>query len=109
MTDFIIYILKSSLALGLFYMLYFMLFRKETFYHFNRIYILGSMVISLIIPALNISWSPPASQIQNNFDYVNHAFLDFGETMEYVQTATAEKVDSFPIIQYLLLAGMLAA
>jgi beta-lactamase regulating signal transducer with metallopeptidase domain len=109
MTDFVIYMLKSAWALGIFYLLYFLLFRKETFYHFNRIYILGSMVISLIIPSLNITLSPPVSHVQNNFNYVNHAFLDFGETMEYVQTTTAEKVESFPIIQFLLLAGMLVA
>lgn len=109
MTDFVIYMLKSALVLGIFYLLYFLVFRKETFYHFNRMYILGSLVISLIIPALHLSWSPPASQIHNNFDYVNHAFLDFGETMEYVKSTTAAKVESFPIIQYLLLAGMLVA
>jgi len=109
MTDFIIYILKSALVIGIFYLLYFLLFRKETFYYFNRIYILGAMVISLIVPALNISLSPPVSQIQNNFDYVNHAFLDFGETMEYVKSTTSQKVESFPMIQYLLLAGMLVS
>ncbi len=109
MTDFIIYMLKSALALGIFYLLYFLLFRKETFYHFNRIYSLGSMVISLLIPALNIPLRPADTQVQNNFNYVNHAFLDFGETMEYVQTTTAERMESFPIIHYLLLTGMLVA
>ncbi len=109
MADFIIYTLKSALLLGIFYLLYFLLFRKETFYHFNRMYILGSMVISLIIPVLNISLSAPVSHIQNNFDFVNHAFLDFTGTMELVTVSATEKVASFPIVPYLLVVGMLIA
>ena len=85
MTDFIIYVLKSSLVLGLLYGLYFLLFRRETFYHYNRIYILGALVISLIFPVLNIQLSQTFAPVENNFDLVNHAFLDFSETVDYVK------------------------
>jgi hypothetical protein len=77
MTDFVIYILKSSLVLSIFYLLYFVLFRRETFYHFNRMYILGAMFISLIVPALNIHLNAPVAQLENNFSEVSHAFYGF--------------------------------
>jgi hypothetical protein len=109
MTDFVIYILKSALALSIFYLLYFLLFRKETFFHFNRIYILVAMVISFIIPALNIQMKQPASHVENNFSYVNHAFLDFSETVEFVKASATEKVASVSMIPYLLILGMLIA
>jgi len=106
MTDFIIYILKSSIVLGILYALYFVLFRKETFYHFNRIYILGALVISMILPVLDIQLSQPASSAWNNFDSVENAFLGFSETMEMVELKTAENVKSFPFMAYLLVLGM---
>jgi murein DD-endopeptidase MepM/ murein hydrolase activator NlpD len=106
MTDFVIYILKSGMALGVLYLLYFVLFRKETFHHLNRIYILGAMVISLVVPSLHIQLSQPVSHVENNFEYVNYAFLDLSETMEYVKTTTTEQVESYPVIVWFLLVGM---
>jgi len=106
MTDFIIYILKSAMVLGLLYVLYFVLFRKETFHHLNRIFILGAMVISLVVPSLNIQLNKPVSHVENDFNYVNDAFLDFSETVEYVKITTTKQVESYPVIVWLLLAGM---
>lgn len=109
MTDFVIYILKSSLVLGILYLLYFVLFRRETFYHFNRMYILGAMFISLIVPALNIHLNAPAAQLENNFSEVSYAFMDFSETVEFVKASATEKVASVSMIPYLLILGMLIA
>ncbi len=109
MTDFVIYILKSALVMGLLYLLYVLLFRKETFYHFNRMYILGAMVISMTVPVLDIQMSQPAASSANNFDYVEEAFQGFSNTMEMVELKTAENVTSFPVILFLLVLGMFLA
>ena len=46
MGTFLVYILKSSLCLALFYLFYRLLLSKETFHRFNRIALLGVMLTS---------------------------------------------------------------
>lgn len=52
---FVVYILKSSLCLTLFYLFYRVLLSKETFHRFNRFALLGVLLLSLIIPLCHIS------------------------------------------------------
>ena len=49
MGTFLVYILKSSLCLALFYLFYRLLLSKETFHRFNRIALLGVMLISCLV------------------------------------------------------------
>lgn len=49
------YFLEVSVSLGLFYLLYFLLFRKDTFFQRNRFYLLGSALLSLLIPLLDFN------------------------------------------------------
>ena len=44
MGTFLVYILKSSLCLALFYLFYRLLLSKETFHRFNRIALLGLFI-----------------------------------------------------------------
>jgi len=46
----LLYLLQSSAILGASYILFFILFRRETNYKVNRIYLLVSAVLSLLIP-----------------------------------------------------------
>ena len=46
MGEFLIYIIKSSLCLVLFYLFYKVLLSRDTFYRFNRFALLGLMVVS---------------------------------------------------------------
>jgi TonB family protein len=54
MTPLLIYQLKTGFCLMLFISLYYLLFRRETFYHFNRYYLLTILLISVLLPAINI-------------------------------------------------------
>jgi len=54
MTPFLLYQLKAGLCLMLFTGLYYILFRRETFHRFNRFFLLGSMVLSALIPAIQL-------------------------------------------------------
>ena len=49
------YFFEVSIGFGIFYLLYFLLFRKDTFFKRNRFYLLGSAVLSLVIPLLDFS------------------------------------------------------
>jgi biopolymer transport protein ExbD len=57
MITFLLYLLESTLCLSILFGVYLLFFRKETFFAFNRIYLLGIMVFSLIIPVVHVSVS----------------------------------------------------
>ncbi len=46
------YLWQANLYLVLFYMLYILLLRQETFFQWNRVYLLGSVLVALSIPLL---------------------------------------------------------
>lgn len=54
MGEFLIYIIKSSLCLVLFYLFYKVLLSRDTFYRFNRFALLGLMVVSLVVPFIEL-------------------------------------------------------
>lgn len=49
------YIILSSVYLAVFYLMYILLFSKDTRYMRNRLYLLGSVIISLLFPFIKIS------------------------------------------------------
>lgn len=86
MTDFL---LKSTLCLGLLFAVYFFLLEKEKMHHFNRFFLLFSLIFSFVIPFIS--------------------FEIYLETIEVVQQNTIqampvssviiqEKTDYFPIV-----------
>lgn len=109
MTEFLIYNLKAGFILSVLYVLYVVLLRKETYYSFNRTYLLGALVISFLLPALNISLAPSQSPAQNNFVYIEHAFQEVSQTLDKVEMQAVSNVKSFPIIPLLILIGMIIA
>jgi bla regulator protein BlaR1 len=79
MTPFLLYQLKAGLCIMLFTGLYYALFRKETFYRFNRFYLVGSLELSFIIPAIQF---PPVT-VSGNLP----AFITFiGEVTVYANS-----------------------
>lgn len=54
MGEFLTYIIKSSLCLVLFYLFYKVLLSRDTFYRFNRFALLGLMVVSLVVPFIEL-------------------------------------------------------
>ena len=52
---FFVYILKSSVCLVMFYLFYRMLLSKETFHRFNRIALLGVLLLSCLVPMIELT------------------------------------------------------
>ena len=50
MTEIIIYLLQSASILAVLYTVYWLFLRKDTFFHVNRFYLVGSLLLSLTIP-----------------------------------------------------------
>ena len=98
MGTFFVYILKTSLCLALFYLFYRLLLSKETFHRFNRIALLGVLVLSCLIPfaKVTIQEAPEVGQV----------FLSLEEMMVSVQEPEAvleETSARFPWIALLML------
>jgi len=55
MTDFLI---KSTISLSVLLGIYFWFFEKEKMNHFNRFFLLGSLVVSFVIPVLKFDFTP---------------------------------------------------
>lgn len=55
MTGFLWYMLKAGICLLVLYSFYSVFLKNNTFFLLNRIYLLGSLVLSSVIPILKIS------------------------------------------------------
>jgi len=71
MTDFL---LKSTLCLGLLFAVYFFLLEKEKMHHFNRFYLLFSLIFSMVIP-----------------------FVSFEIYVETIQAIQKNTIQAFPV------------
>ena len=54
MTTFLIYSLQTIVLQVLFLAVFEILFKKETFFKANRFYLLGSLILSLLLPLIQI-------------------------------------------------------
>ena len=71
MGAFFVYIVKSAVCLAVFYLFYRLLLSKETFHRFNRIALLGILVLSCAIPFMEVTVEKPME--------VNQQFLTLEE------------------------------
>lgn len=59
MGAFLVYIIKSALCLGVFYLFYRLLLSRETLHHFNRVALLGVLLLSAVVPLIEVSTEQP--------------------------------------------------
>ena len=89
---FLIHILKSSACLALFYLCYRMLLSKETFHRFNRILLLSIIMLSFLLPFIEVS--------MQKMPEMTVFFLLLEEAMETYETqhldVLAETPNRFP-------------
>ncbi|MHA7058417.1 M56 family metallopeptidase [Aquimarina sp. M1] len=100
MESFLMYLLKSSAILSLFYLVYYFFLRKETFFTINRHFLLAGILSSLLLPFLEFTTiefiekpsfdtieftSTLSSSSENKSIYISWLFITF---MIYIITAT---------------------
>jgi hypothetical protein len=54
MAEFFLYLVESSAVLSVLYLIYVIALRKETFFTFNRYYLLVALAVSLVLPIVNM-------------------------------------------------------
>ena len=82
---FFVYILKSAICLALFYLFYRLLLSRETFHRFNRVALLGLLVLSCIVPLIEVGTGAT--------NVVNRQFISWEEMLMMAEMSTiAEEV-----------------
>ena len=56
MSTLFLYSIKSAIVLALLYLPYMLMLRRESFFRFNRMMLLGILFLSLVLPLCNVSW-----------------------------------------------------
>ena len=65
MGAFFVYIVKSAVCLAVFYLFYRLLLSRETFHRFNRIALLGILILSCAIPFVEVTMKEPMEVSQH--------------------------------------------
>jgi TonB family protein len=64
------YLIEASIGLVLFYAVYYFLLRKETNFHFNRVYLLVALIGSIAFPLINLSVFQQAATLPSLADVI---------------------------------------
>jgi len=83
------YFLWSSVSLVIFYLFYVLLLKRETFFVFNRLYLLVALYLSMLMPLLDLSWlivMPKVELVNNTLSVVGLEKLgnDIGKELNWV-------------------------
>ncbi len=94
MAGFILYLVESGMCLTLLYLVYVLFFIKETYFNFNRIYLLSIMILSLIVPVVHVTIAVSSK------DNIEKTFRDIGRFRSSYTEFIAMGVDEFGKVQY---------
>ncbi len=56
MARFVIYLFETGACLGLLYLAYWLFLRKETYFNFNRLFLVGSIILALVLPLVHLNF-----------------------------------------------------
>jgi len=85
MVWFMIYLLETGICITLLYLAYWMFLRKETYFNFNRLYLVGSILLALTVPLLHLSISiPQGSSLEPTAMGVLKFRQGYGELIRYL-------------------------
>ena len=83
MNELILFLIESSLILGILYLIYYLLLRRETSFHFNRFYLLGILVFAFVLPLLSIDFtSEERGMIDQPIHQLSDARLSYQEAVK---------------------------
>ena len=89
MGTFLVYILKSSLCLAAFYLFYRLLLSRETLHRFNRMALLGVLLLSAVVPLIEVSTEQPTGVGQGMLTL--EEWLILSEAMPEVSSTPVEE------------------
>jgi hypothetical protein len=79
MEPFFVFLVRSSAGIALFYIVYWIFLRNETFHHANRWYFIGALSSSILLPLFPLRYVVPLEQVDNTiiFQALNENIKSF--------------------------------
>lgn len=84
MAAFLIYIVKSTLGLVLFYFSYKLLLSNETFFPFNRKILIGGLIACLLLPLVKVKTDSPG--------FIQQTFIELEKVISLEETGATERL-----------------
>ena len=116
MGSFVIYVIEWALCLSAFLLLYKMCFSGSTFHRFNRMFLLGSVVVSALLPLIHITTTEQMEPIAevcrvNTTQYEpievsTLSAVDFSLNTQHFSLNTSQKIFIILALTYLIYIGI---
>ncbi len=94
----LLYLFETTLCLTVMFTVYVLFLRKETYFNFNRIYLTGILILSLIIPSVRVSFNV------DNLETIEKPFSNIGKIRSYYTGLifmTDPEINDSPYIEYI--------
>jgi murein DD-endopeptidase MepM/ murein hydrolase activator NlpD len=106
MSQFLIYNIESAISVSMFYLFYELFLKRDTWFRFNRYFLLLGLIFSLIIPTLDFSASSIVLSSQNQFEF--NEYLSFGSTVSSFEEQTIEAISNpnYILLLYLFVGSL---
>ena len=88
-----IYLLESTISISVIYIFYELFLKRDTWFRFNRYYLLFGIIFSLILPFLDFSASKIWVSSQNQFEFQD--FLNISNTVNLFEQNTLPSISSY--------------
>jgi len=103
------YLVESSFCLAIFYLFYMLFLKKETYFQFNRFYLIGTALLSLLIPIVNVDFNSAshitgAEQLYPILHQVNDIQIGIQQTI--AQESNILHISIADVINWVYLAGL---
>jgi len=92
MISFLTYIVESAISVSIFYIFYQLFLKRDTWFRFNRYFLLFGLIFSIIVPLLDFSASGFVVNSQNQFEI--DEFLSLGSTVSSIEEQTLQTVSN---------------
>jgi len=106
MSLFYTYIIESVVSITLFYLFYELFLKRDTWFRFNRYFLLFGVLFSLIIPLLDFSASSLVVNSQNQFQFNEYVGLGAKISSFKEQTLDVIVQPNYVLILYLFIASL---
>jgi len=108
MDNLLLYLLKISAGIILFYLSYILFFSRDTFYQRNRVFLIGILMLSIVFPSLkisNFSSSETTSVVTNPINELIVSGANIGATV--TEKITSFDINNFFFSLYFLVASLI--
>ncbi|QKJ30537.1 energy transducer TonB [Mucilaginibacter mali] len=107
--NWIYYLLEANLYLAAFYLVYYFVLRRETYYQLNRAYLLAACIIAFIIPLMQVgslrTYTPqPQPTVSPAISVIDPAIIQHDQAIATVNTTYVWTTADYYLLAYMLVA-----